>query len=314
MATRQDRVATAQLEPVSEADDAWRAGVFLGHDIGPDGPGWRLSELRFVFNSRRSRYTLRVRTAAKELVGLKRRVVETHMFWAYGNFSNLEILCATSFLRHGYQLNIWTYAGLSNAPTGVKYRNARKIITEDQVFLNKRGSYASFADWFRYTLLSEVGGLYVDTDVVTLLPADKLPKRKFLVTERVQGLQDGVKINSNVIFNPTPSNGDLIELARRHSASFPKAEASWSELGPDLLTAMVHRYPKHGFDIKPPNFANPIDWWDCPTAFLGTARTLPSGVAFVHLYNERWRVQQVDKDSPFPEGSLIDAIRRRIQG
>ena len=61
-------------------------------------------------------------------------IFPTHMFWAYGNFSNVEKLCANSFVKNGYQLNIWTYGDISNAPAGAVVRDARDVIPKITIF------------------------------------------------------------------------------------------------------------------------------------------------------------------------------------
>ena len=55
------------------------------------------------------------------------------MFWAYGPFSQMETLCATSFVKLGYQLIIWTYGDLPNAPKGAEVRHAGEIVRRQLV-------------------------------------------------------------------------------------------------------------------------------------------------------------------------------------
>jgi Glycosyltransferase sugar-binding region containing DXD motif len=239
-------------------------------------------------------------------------MIDTHMFWAYGNVSNLEILCMNSFLNLGYDLSLWTYGDISNAPKGTKIRDARDIMPEENVFLNGFGSYASFSDLFRYATLCKHGGLWADTDVIALIRPEHLPQYKFLVTQRSYNGNDFL-LNNNVIFNPTPSKGDVIELALAYSSAFPKAHIGWPEIGPNLLMAIVSIYPSHGFKIMAPDFANPVDWWECPHPFLATNFKFKNRYAFIHLYNEMWRRNNVDKNAEFPGGSLLDLISRSVE-
>ena len=98
--------------------------------------------------------------------------------------------------------------------------------------------------------------------------------------------------------------GNLVDLARVYAERFPKDEIRWSEIGPSLLTGIVNMHPQHGFAILPPEFANPIAWWDCPGSLLA-ATPLAADAAFVHLYNETWRRAGIDKNAPYPAGSLM---------
>jgi hypothetical protein len=234
------------------------------------------------------------------------------MLWVYGKLSNLEINCVKSFLNLGYRLILWTYSDSVNAPDGVEIRDAREIIPEEMVFMNKRGSYAGFSDLFRYAVISKHGGLWVDTDVVALIGPDDIPKDKFLVTEKIPN-EENLLINGNVIFNPAPVVGDVIDLALSYALKFNKNDVLGDEIGPSLLMAIVSIYPGHGFKIMAPEFANPINWWDCPFPFITPDFKLNQRYGFIHLFNESWRQTNTDKNLEFPRGSLMDLISRRLE-
>jgi mannosyltransferase OCH1-like enzyme len=231
------------------------------------------------------------------------------MFWAYGALSNMEYMCAKSFVKNGYELNIWTYGGNVIDIDGAFIRDAREIIPESLVFLNRVGSYAGFSDLFRYSVLCIHGGLWVDTDVLSLKPAKQLSSKPFLVTERTS--KNEILINGNVIFNPVRKYGNLMDLARVYAERFPKNEISWSEIGPALLTAIIKSYPGHGFEIHPPEFANHINYWDCPNVFIeeNINVIIPENAFFLHMYNEMWRRAGVDKNSKFPKECLYERIK-----
>lgn len=251
-------------------------------------------------------------------------MVKAHLFWAYGKLSKLEQLSVISFVKQGYEVNLWTYGDMPNAPKGAIVKDAREILPESEVFLNQRGSYAGFSDLFRYAVLGSVGGLYADTDVIALKPASELPTVPFVVTERtgtkknlkntirtLLGLQKGDRINGNVLFNPHPKTGNLIDLAYAYSLRFPKEDVKWSEIGPNLLTAIVKIYPNHGFLIQPPDFANPISYSYCPHILL-SPNALPKASHFVHCYNEKWRRAGIDKNEEYPENSLLFELEKRF--
>jgi hypothetical protein len=245
---------------------------------------------------------------------------QSHMFWAYGDFSNLEKLCAKSFLSNGYKLSIWTYGDISNAPSGVTLRDAREILPESSFFLLPSGSCAPFSDLFRYAILSTLGGLWVDADVIALKPFGEPLSGPFLVTERQRVgvirrfVQENVlekktiRICNNIIFNPVPSTGNIVDLAYQYSQRFPRKKIIWGELGPDLLSAIAGIYPEHGFTMKNPSFANSIDYWNCPSMLLKPGVKLQKNATFLHLYNETWRRGKVDKNAPFPRHSLMSLL------
>lgn len=246
----------------------------------------------------------------------------THMFWAYGDLSNLEKICINSFAKKGYSLNLWTYdAKFQEVPEGVIVRNAREILPESLVFLNKAKSYASFADLFRYALLNSIGGLYVDTDVVALCEPMEISNKPFLVTERVPPIQrtfknlikkslglikeSNIQVNNNVIFNPVPIAGNIIDMAYKISLNYPKSEIHWGELGPHLISKLIHDYPSDAFCIKEPDFANSINCWECPKKLILPGNEISKNAKFLHCFNEMWRRSGVNKNQAYPYGSLM---------
>jgi hypothetical protein len=229
------------------------------------------------------------------------QAINVNMLWVHGPLSGLEYACLSSFVRQGYRVVLWTYGTTHNVPHNVEIQDAREVLPENTIFLNRQGSYAGFSDLFRYAVLRKCGGLYSDVDVVAIKPATMLPKTSFLVSER---MRDGrTKINGNLIYVPIPSNGDIVDLAYAYANVFPKKDVIWSEIGPSLLTAIVGIYPHHGFKIMPPTFANEINWWDCPARLLSDEQV--PDCHFLHLYNEMWRKANRDKNSPIDRHSLL---------
>ena len=238
--------------------------------------------------------------------------VVVHQFWAYGRLSRLERLSVTSFLDHGYRVVLWSYEPPGNAPRSADLRDARELVAEECVFTYRNGSYAAFANLFRYKVLSRFGGLYADTDVVCRLPAGRLPEWPFLVSERHESGRLG--INNNVIWSPRPRPGDIVDLALGVTERFPVDALEWGDCGPRLLSALVGTYPKLAFRVMPPEFANPVGYWDCPRALMSPERPSIARAGFVHCYNEMWRRAGVDKDRAFPEGSLMAQLARTHLG
>lgn len=235
-----------------------------------------------------------------------------HMFWAYGELSKLERLCISSFVLQGYQVNLWTYGTTLNAPQGVILRDAREVLPEVRVFRNKTGSYASFSDLFRYKLLNEIGGLYADTDVIALVGPGVFV-RPTIVTERLRlgpddWVSDGtgdVIANNNLIYNPSPERGNLIDLALAVADRFPTEKIKWGEIGPQLLGDLLILQEDHGFEIKGPDFSNPIVYWKCPNALLVQGVTLSPETQFVHCYSSWWARTRTEKNKSYPSGSLM---------
>ncbi|QPN63164.1 glycosyltransferase [Synechococcus sp. CBW1004] len=240
--------------------------------------------------------------------------VNVHMFWAYGDFSTLERLAATSFIRHGYHLTIWTYGDIKNIPVGASQCDAREIVPENHVFVCGRGSYAAFSDLFRYTLLSQRGGLWSDTDVICLIPMSQFMENHslpFVVQEMVS--ETALQVNNNLIYHPSPSAGDLVDLACAISQRFKPEKLKWGDCGPKLLTALVNTYPHLSPLTMPPSFANPVAWNNCPHQLLDETAVLPQETRFLHCFNEMWRRSGVDKDMRYPSNSILGRLCSELQ-
>ena len=250
--------------------------------------------------------------------------VVVHQLWVSGSLSNLEKISSNSFVQAGYSTVIWSYGGLDNAPKGAEVRDARLVLPESLIFRGKSGSLAQFSDLFRYAVLNTHGGMWADTDVVALAPPDAIGPQPFLVTERDQTKPikalakrllrrpEGRSVNSNVIYNPNPSPGNIIDLAYGYARAFPKENIVWGELGPRLLAAIESIYPDHGFVVHDPVFANPFNWWECPHVLVEPGQKLAEGASFLHLYNETWRRAGIDKDAEFPRGSLMRNLAEKF--
>jgi glycosyltransferase involved in cell wall biosynthesis len=103
-----------------------------------------------------------------------------HGMWIGRFLSKLELLTLHSFVAHGHEFHLWVYEPICTPlPEGVVLQDASSIIPQRDVFSkqqmdNKCGvgkeSYAPFSDLFRYKLLYDRGGYWVDMDVTCLKP------------------------------------------------------------------------------------------------------------------------------------------------
>src|SRR6476646_687175 len=87
-----------------------------------------------------------------------------------GDFTTMERLAVCSFLENGHEFHLYAYKSLRGVPDGVKLRDGNEIVSSDRIFKDSRGTFAGFANAFRYKLLLERGGWWVDTDAVCVKP------------------------------------------------------------------------------------------------------------------------------------------------
>ena len=237
---------------------------------------------------------------------------EVNFLWIDGPLSLVENLALISFRDHGHEVKLFTYDGDYDIP-GVEVVDAREILPRDRVFNygalagNGEGSPAGFADLFRYKLLYERGGYWVDIDVVALAP---LPE-----TDTFFAWNDATptsEVNNAVLALPagSPLARQLCEI----SASVPSEQQSWGECGPRLMSSLVQLNGLE-HEVSPSSSVYPISFYQAelpfrPDPFGRVRRRVQHSVA-VHLWNEMLRRNSVGKNGPFPRSSLIATLARR---
>jgi len=232
-----------------------------------------------------------------------------HMLWVNGNLSKLQRISASSFIHHGFEVNIWSYNDNINAPKGSKVCNAREILGESRIFKYENGSYAGFSNLFRYAVLSEIGGLWADMDVICNTHPAILGDEPFLVSQSNFGT--GVSVNTNIIYNPYPTKNDMIALAYAFTDRFPVDKLNWGDCGPRLFSVLTKFYPQVAFKILEPNFANPFATRDCPRVLLEPNITAPPQTKFIHCYAEMWNKAGIPTDITYPPGSIMARMEEK---
>lgn len=101
--------------------------------------------------------------------------------WIGSALSSLELITIKSFIAHGHTFRLWVYEPIATPlPKEVVIADANEILPANRVFRYKynnqfghgKNSLAGFSDLFRYKLLYEKGGWWVDMDVTCLKPFD----------------------------------------------------------------------------------------------------------------------------------------------
>src|SRR5262249_17645765 len=111
--------------------------------------------------------------------------------WIGAELSNLERISIQSFLDHGHQYHLYAYQDVANVPAGAVLKDAKDIFPASLTFqYSDRKTYAAFSNVFRYRLLLERGGIWADTDVVSLRTLDLADEHVF-ASEPVQSRDGG---------------------------------------------------------------------------------------------------------------------------
>jgi hypothetical protein len=230
--------------------------------------------------------------------------------WIGNKLSSMERLSLASFVHHGHDVHLYTYGDVEDVPDGVEIKDGNDILPESMIFEYKNHkSVSGFSNYFRYKLITEKGGWWVDTDVVCLKPFD-FTDPFVLCSEEVLPLNQGnTHVGSCLIKGP--ANNILSKTAYDICMSKKPEDLVWGEIGPRLVKEMVERFNMHTF-VKPPQAFCPIPGclWQL---FVDPRAEIEFGkeTYAVHLWNEMWRRAQVDKDRSFHKDSYYEQLKSK---
>jgi Alpha 1,4-glycosyltransferase conserved region/Glycosyltransferase sugar-binding region containing DXD motif len=210
--------------------------------------------------------------------------------WIGRPLSLIEQLSITSFLRNGCEYHLYCYENIKNVPDGVIIRNATEILPASEIFYYSsregRGSVAAFANLFRYKLLLERGGWWVDADVVCLRPFNFEEPIVFAGERGAAGNQ----ITNAII--KLPRGHDVAQQCYETARREDRAKLVWGKTGPLLLNRIVSENSLQDF-VKPPDVFCPLNYWEWESLLSENSilsRQLTSGQSYtVHLWHEMWR-------------------------
>jgi hypothetical protein len=239
--------------------------------------------------------------------------------WIGPALGPVEVACLRSALRHGHEVALYAYESPAGLPEGVTLRDAAEIVPASRIVSHARGSFALFADLFRFELLRRGLGTWIDCDVYFL---GALPPGDWLMGREDE---DG-RIGTAVLRMPadSPVLPPLLALfderkvppwigrrerARAHVRRWRTgrtglARMPWGTAGPLGLTALARR---HGLDrhALPTDALYPVHWsdadWICDPSRSLEQMTTPRTVA-VHLFNH---LIHRFKHAPAPPGSFL---------
>ena len=226
------------------------------------------------------------------------------MFWAGESVSAYEAACMSSFVRHGYALNVYSYGGISNLPSGAALCSAHDIVDEKYVrayLIKGKPSLSHFSDLFRYRLFQKTDFIYVDTDLYLLRPFD------FVFPKTVLALEDKANI-CGAIMRIDRASPLLAQLVAR-TEKLAGRDLVWGETGPRLVTSAF------GNDIAwknafRPDLFFPIHYNEFWKTFLPEHReeceSLCRGAYTLHLWNNIVGKVGVWKEVLPPEGCYLE--------
>lgn len=246
--------------------------------------------------------------------------------WVEGRLSYLEKVCLASAVAVGHKVVLYTYKSVEGVPAGVEVRDAREIMPEELLIKHKKSnSWSLGSNIFRYRLMQEERGIWIDTDVYFIKPLT------VKYGEYLFGWQKEALINGAVLYMAKDSElvRELLEFVELPDIVPPwlpfrkkiryqirpwlglrklsLADHRWGVIGPRAITYFAnklnlneHAVPQDVFYALPPKKAK--------TAFdpqYDVMEYVSDRTIAVHLWNEG--IKHLKKE-PAPQGSFVERI------
>lgn len=254
--------------------------------------------------------------------------------WIGGELSTMEQLSIQSFLQNGHEYHLYAYQPVKNVPEGTLIKDGREILPDDRIFTYQsgfgKGSYAGFADLFRFHLLHKKGGWWADTDIICLKFFDFASETVIASSYEAQWGNC-----ANICVLKLPQNSDLTAQLVERCDSLDFAQVGYGDTGSLLLQRLLPEL-NYQDSIVPPQTFCPITWRAvskivhpdaAPTPQIliqslkdqirSTMRpqTRPGRVTHdsyaLHLWNEIWRQNQIDKNGTYSPNCWYERLKRR---
>jgi len=223
--------------------------------------------------------------------------------WIGSALSVMERLSISSFLKNGHDYHLYTYNDLPNVPAGTVMRDAREILPSSAIFQYKdRPSYAGFANFFRYKLLLERGGWWVDTDVVCLRPFD-FPEEHVFSTEIMFARQE---VTSGII--KAPAGSEAMARAWRVCQRKNPNKLVWGETGPKLMAEVVRECHLDRYQKPYYIFCPIVDWHKLIEPYVAA---LPEAAYAVHLWHSLWQLAKQDKEATYHPACIYEQLKAK---
>ncbi len=234
------------------------------------------------------------------------RAAPIQSLWVGPELSIMEQLCVRSFLHHGHPFHLYVYDEPANVPAGTELRDASKFLDRSRVFTyREHATYAGFANFFRYRMLLEQGGWWVDMDTVCVSPFDFEDPYVFSSEGR-----NGQRL-VNVGMMKVPPKSRAMRLAWAACESMDPQNLKWSQSGPQLAGRIVEECGLQRYIASPEVFC-PIHFSEWQKILNPTAAwTFGAGTRSIHLWNELWRREGQDKNRDYHPDCLYETLKRK---
>lgn len=225
-------------------------------------------------------------------------------FWHGGSMGPYQLMCLRSFADSGHRVEVFSYNPDLRLPDWVEVRSAELIAGRERILrpLSEDGPVAIHANLFRYALLHQLGGWWIDPDVLLLTP--DLPEGDVFLA----GPDTFGRVPMGAL--KFPAGHGLLADAMARTEALGNSLEDWDRSGSPLLTTMVNGHQLNDSPSRPS--LGPLSWFDVPDLFNpACAEELNrkcNGFRFFQVHDEVWRRAGVPHNLAPPEGSFLASL------
>lgn len=245
-----------------------------------------------------------------------------HCFWSMGLLGEMQRLSLQSMVRQGHPVRLYTYDDVATmqalVPPGVIVADAGSVVPRSiyqHAVVHSEIRY--FSDIFRYAVLHEFGGWWLDTDIVLMKPLDF--GREHVFSTQWSGVENGHVCAGDVMRAPKGSLPMANLYALSQQRLFSEKRVEYGAVGPLLLSEylLVADDEELQSSILPPTIFNAIDWHEvdlfASESRAGFELLSDPRVTGVHLWGKSW----ADRGMRFetvPEQSVAGYLKKLVLG
>ena len=243
--------------------------------------------------------------------------------WIGEPLSKMEQLSIKSFRDFGHEYHLYTYGTVKNIPEGTVVKDGNEIVPASEIFRYKNGSVSAFSNLFRFELLHQKGGYWADTDLICVKPPPLTlrPNDEYLFSSEPDRSYSPKRIvNAGLIKMPKNSIVALegVELQKKQKKLILAGNVAWSS-GPKTVQHLVRKYNLTEY-VLPWQGICSCHWSDFRSLFDPTLKfnskviqqynKIPPEMVGIHLWNEIWRRNKIDKNDIFHSDSLYEVLKK----
>lgn len=229
-------------------------------------------------------------------------------FWHGCPLPLLQWACLKSFITRGQRVQLYVYDEIE-VPEGIELVRADTVLPRSEIFHFRNPSSGEldlgpFSDLFRFKLLWQKGGWYVDTDVIC--NTDDFPACEFAWARELPELSPNAIGTSQIRF---PAGDATVKLLWSECDKLKEAFTIREELGPRLLSRVLAELSTPVSHLGTTALFYPLRWIEayklwlpgCESEVVAKSRRS----LFINCYNSLFSYMELTKTGIPPRGSFL---------